>query len=72
MKLNRVERAAMNNPLRAAHQHHHEARWFAQLANGSLTGNHVLEIGRRRGRDVDVLLDRLHASQVTAFDSTAP
>ncbi|MEE9242678.1 MAG: methyltransferase type 11, partial [Mycobacterium sp.] len=25
MKLNAVERAAMNNPLRAAHQHHREA-----------------------------------------------
>jgi hypothetical protein len=25
MKLNSVERAAMNNPVRAAHQHHREA-----------------------------------------------
>ncbi|RZS37514.1 hypothetical protein EV193_10569 [Herbihabitans rhizosphaerae] len=28
MKLNSVERAFVNNPVRAAHQHHREAGWF--------------------------------------------
>lgn len=68
MKLNRIERVAMNNPLRAAHQHHREAAWFRRLAGGDLSGQHVLEVGCGRGVGVEVLLDRLHAARVTAFD----
>ena len=68
MKLNAIERAAMNNPLRAAHQHHREAGWFRRLAGGTLSGQHVLEVGCGRGVGVEVLLDRLHAERVTAFD----
>lgn len=68
MKLNAIERAAMNNPLRAAHQHHREAAWFGRLAGGSLSGQHVLEVGCGRGVGVEVLLDRLDAAPVTAFD----
>lgn len=68
MKLNAIERAAMNNPLRAAHQHHREASWFRRLAGGALTGQRVLEVGCGRGVGVEVLLDRLDAAQVTAFD----
>ena len=64
MKLNAVERAAMNNPLRAAHQHHVEAGWFRRLAGGSLAGQHVLEMGCGRGVGAEVLLDRLGAGQV--------
>lgn len=68
MKLNSVERAAMNNPLRAAHQHQREAAWFRRLAGGSLAGQRVLEIGCGRGVGVEVLLDRLGAAHVTGFD----
>ena len=68
MKLNTVERLAMNNPLRAAHQHHREARWFAKLSHGELKGAEVLEVGCGRGVGVEVLLDRLGARRVTAFD----
>ncbi|WP_236791063.1 class I SAM-dependent methyltransferase [Amycolatopsis sp. GM8] len=68
MKLNAFERAAMNNPIRAAHQHHREASWFRRLAGGTLSGQHVLEVGCGRGVGVEVLLDRLDAGQVTAFD----
>lgn len=68
MKLNTVERLAMNNPLRAAHQHHREAAWFAELSQGTLTGADVLEVGCGRGVGVEVLLDRLGARHVTAFD----
>lgn len=32
--LNSVERAMMNNPVRAALQHHREATWFRRLADG--------------------------------------
>ncbi|SEH69929.1 Methyltransferase domain-containing protein [Mycolicibacterium rutilum] len=68
MKLNSVERAMMNNPLRAAHQHRREAAWFRRLAGGDLAGQHVLEIGCGRGVGAEVILDRLGAQQVTAFD----
>jgi ubiquinone/menaquinone biosynthesis C-methylase UbiE len=68
MKLNTVERLAMNNPVRAAHQHHREAAWFAELDHGGLRGADVLEVGCGRGVGVEVLLDRLGARHVTAFD----
>ncbi|WP_099021969.1 class I SAM-dependent methyltransferase [Mycolicibacterium palauense] len=68
MKLNAVERAAMNNPMRAALQHHVESSWFRRLAGGALTGQHVLEVGCGRGVGSEVLLDRLGAEQVSAFD----
>ena len=68
MKLNTVERLAMNNPVRAAHQHHREAAWFAELSHGELKDANVLEVGCGRGVGIEVLLDRLGARQVTAFD----
>lgn len=68
MKLNAIERAAMNNPIRAAHQHHREAAWFRRLAGGDLSGHNVLEIGCGRGIGAEVILDRLNADHVTAFD----
>ena len=68
MKLNTVERLAMNNPVRAAHQHHREAGWFQRLAGGTLAGQQVLEVGCGRGVGVEVLLDRLEADHVSAFD----
>jgi ubiquinone/menaquinone biosynthesis C-methylase UbiE len=68
MKLNAVERAAMNNPIRAAHQHRREAAWFRRMAGGDLAGQHVLEVGCGRGVGSEVILDRLGAARVTAFD----
>lgn len=68
MKLNAVEKAAMNNPVRAAHQQLREARWFRALAGGPLTGQEVLEIGCGRGVGTQVLLDRMRAKHVTALD----
>lgn len=68
MKLNAIERAAMNNPIRAAHQHRREAAWFRRLAGGDLAGRDVLEVGCGRGVGAEVILDRLHARRVTAFD----
>lgn len=68
MKLNSIERAAMNNPLRAAHQHRVEAAWFRRLAGGALSGQHVLEIGCGRGVVSEIILDRFGADRVSAFD----
>ncbi|MGX9787211.1 class I SAM-dependent methyltransferase [Mycobacterium sp. MMS18-G62] len=68
MKLNAIERAAMNNPVRAAHQHRREATWFRRLAGGDLSGQHVLEVGCGRGVGGEVILDRLGAERLTAFD----
>ncbi len=68
MKLNSIERALVNNPIRAAHQHHREAAWFKRLASGDLSGQHVLEIGCGQGVGAEVILDRLGAASVTAFD----
>jgi len=68
MKLNAIERALMNNPVRAAHQHHREAAWFRRLAGGALSGQQVLEVGCGRGVGAEVILDRLGAADVIAFD----
>lgn len=68
MKLNTVERVAMNNPVRAAHQHRREAQWFRRLTGGGLPDQEVLEVGCGRGVGVEVILDRLGARRVTAFD----
>jgi 2-polyprenyl-3-methyl-5-hydroxy-6-metoxy-1,4-benzoquinol methylase len=68
MKLNSIERAFINSSVRAAHQHHREAAWFRRLAGGDLAGQHVLEVGCGRGVGSEVILDRLGAQQVTAFD----
>jgi len=68
MTLNSIERAFVNNPVRAAHQHQRESAWFRRLAGGDLSGQHVLEVGCGRGVGSEVILDRLGAEKVTAFD----
>ncbi len=66
MKLNRLEFALMNNPLRAASQ-----RWIETPRligpRGSLIGKRVLEVGCGRGVGVEILLS-LGAEHVTGFD----
>lgn len=68
MKLNRVERWSMNNPMRRAHQRGPEARWIGELAAGTLAGARVLEVGCGRGVGVEILLDQLGADTVVAVD----
>lgn len=68
MRLNTIERAMTDNVVRAGHQHFREASWFRRLAGGTLSGQHVLEVGCGRGIGANVLLDRLSAATVTGFD----
>lgn len=66
MKLNALEFALMNNPVRAASQ-----RWLESPALigpvGSLAGKRVLEVGCGRGVGMEILLS-LGARHVTGFD----
>jgi ubiquinone/menaquinone biosynthesis C-methylase UbiE len=67
MRLNRVEFALMNNPIRAAVQRHVEAKRFLEMG-GSLGGGKALEIGCGRGVGVEIILDLFGAEHVDAFD----
>ena len=67
MLLNALEKAAMNNPIRAACQ-----RWIEGPAlrsiGGPLSGGTALEVGCGRGVGVEIILDRFGAGRVEAFD----
>lgn len=67
MKLNAVEKALMNNRLRAGLQRHYEARVLERLG-GRLAGGRALEIGCGRGVGVELILERFGADTVAAFD----
>lgn len=67
MKLNRVENALMNNPLRELLQRRYEAPLLERLG-GRVDGLRVLEVGCGRGVGVEILLRRLGARHVTAVD----
>ncbi|HEX7318618.1 MAG TPA: class I SAM-dependent methyltransferase [Pyrinomonadaceae bacterium] len=67
MKLNRVEKALMNNPVRALVQRHYEARLMERLG-GRLGGMRVLEIGCGCGVGTEIIFGRFGAREVHAFD----
>ncbi len=67
MKLNRVEKALMNNPARALVQRHHEAV-LMQRFGGRVEGGRVLEIGCGRGVGTEIIFERFGAREVHAFD----
>lgn len=67
MKLNTVEKALMNNPVRAAIQRHYEVPLLVRLG-GTVPGGHVLEVGCGRGIGTKLILDRFLAADVSAFD----
>ena len=67
MKLNRVEKALMHNPVRTALQRYYEARLLEHLG-GDVAGLRVLEIGCGRGVGAEIALERLGARRVYAFD----
>jgi ubiquinone/menaquinone biosynthesis C-methylase UbiE len=66
MKLNALEFALMNNPVRAASQPRIETPLLIG-PSGALAGQQVLEVGCGRGVGVEILLG-LGAAHVTGFD----
>ena len=67
MRLNRLEFALMNNPLRAALQRRYEGPRLLRMG-GALAGGRALEIGCGRGVGAGVILDLFGAARVDAFD----
>jgi ubiquinone/menaquinone biosynthesis C-methylase UbiE len=67
MLLNAVEKAMMNNPVRAAIQRSFEAPRLLAMG-GKLAGGRALEIGCGRGVGTQLVLDRFGAARVDAFD----
>lgn len=67
MKLNRVEKALMNNPVRELLQWRYEAPLLERLG-GRVDGLRVLEVGCGRGVGTEIILRRFGATHVTAFD----
>lgn len=71
MRLNTLEFALMNNPVRAAVQRHVEARRLLCMA-GPMRGGKALEIGSGRGIGAALILDVFGADVVDAFDLDPP
>lgn len=67
MKLNRVEKALMNNPVRALVQRRYEASVMKRLG-GCTDGLRVLEIGCGRGIGTEIIFEQFGAREVHAFD----
>jgi len=66
MKLNALEFALMNNPVRAASQRYLETPLLTG-PDGTLAGKRVLEVGCGRGVGIEILLAR-GAASVAGFD----
>ena len=67
MKLNSVEKALMNNPVRALLQRRYEAALMERLG-GRTEGMRVMEIGCGRGVGTEIIFERFGAREVHAFD----
>jgi ubiquinone/menaquinone biosynthesis C-methylase UbiE len=67
MKLNAVEKALMNNPVRAVLQRRYEATLLERIG-GLVEGKRVLEIGCGRGVGTEIIFERFRAGEVHAFD----
>lgn len=67
MKLNQIEKALMNNPVRAFVQRRYEAALMERLG-GRMERCRVLEIGCGRGVGTEIIFNRFGAREVHAFD----
>jgi len=67
MKLNRIEKVLMNNPLRASLQRWYEAPLLEKLGD-RLEGKRVLEIGCGRGVGIELIMQRFGAQEVYGLD----
>lgn len=67
MKLNLIEKAVVNNPVRALLQRRYEARLLERLG-GRLDGRKVLEVGCGRGVGTEIIFKQFGAHEVHAFD----
>ncbi|MBI3185125.1 MAG: class I SAM-dependent methyltransferase [Myxococcales bacterium] len=67
MLLNRIEKALMNNPVRAAVQRSVEAKRLLEMG-GRMSGGRALEVGCGRGVGAQVILEQFGAEKVDAFD----
>jgi ubiquinone/menaquinone biosynthesis C-methylase UbiE len=67
MILNLVEKAAMNNPVRAFVQRHFEAKRLLSMG-GPMSGGTALEVGCGRGVGSELILNIFCADKVDAFD----
>ena len=67
MKMNAIEKALMNNPVRAILQRHYEAPLMYPFG-GRTEGERVLEIGCGRGVGTEIIFNRFGAREVHAFD----
>lgn len=67
MILNSVEKALMNNPIRAYVQRNHEAVLLERLG-GRVEGLRVLEVGCGRGIGTEIIFEQFGAREVHAYD----
>jgi ubiquinone/menaquinone biosynthesis C-methylase UbiE len=67
VRLNAIETALMNNPVRAAIQRRFEAERLLAMG-GRMRGGRALEVGCGRGVGVALILDLFGAGEVDAFD----
>jgi ubiquinone/menaquinone biosynthesis C-methylase UbiE len=67
MLLNRIEKLAMNNPVRAASQRYFEARRLLDLG-GRMRGGNALEVGCGRCVGIEIILGTFGATHVDGFD----
>jgi ubiquinone/menaquinone biosynthesis C-methylase UbiE len=67
MKMNRIEKLAMNNPFRAMIQRRYEAPLLEKMG-GRVEGMRILEVGCGRGIGTELLFKRFGAKEVHALD----